>query len=78
VFACEDLDAFSTLLGSRPFLLGDRPTPFDCSLYGVLARVLWPPWEAPDQAHLASLSNLVGFCERIRARRWPDCMPEAS
>jgi glutathione S-transferase len=73
--ACKDLDAFSTLLGSQPFFLGDQPTSFDCSLYGVLAQVLWPPWEAPDKAHLASLPNLVGFCERIRERWWSDWEP---
>ena len=75
--ACQDLDAFSTLLGSRAFFLGDRPTSVDCSLYGVLAQVLWPPWDAPDKTHLASLPNLVGFCERIRERWWSDWRPDA-
>jgi glutathione S-transferase len=70
--ARQDLDAFSALLGSHPYFLGDRPTSADCSLFGVLAQVMWPPWEAPDKAHLRSLPNLVGFCERIRDGWWPD------
>lgn len=65
-----DLSALSAILGERAYFLGDAPTSVDCALYGVLAQVLWPPWDAPDKRHLESLGNLVAFCERIRSRYW--------
>jgi glutathione S-transferase len=73
--AVRDLSALSTLLDDRPYFLGEDPTTYDCSLYGVLAQVLWPPWEAEDRAHLESLPNLVAFCERIRDRYWSGWKP---
>jgi glutathione S-transferase len=72
-----DLSTISTLLGGEPYFLGDIPTSYDCSVFGVLAQVLWPPWEAADGDHLRSLGNLVAFCERIRDRYWSD-WPAAS
>ena len=70
--AKQDLSAFSTLLGEQSYFLGDAPTSFDCSVYGVVAQVLFSPWQAADKAHLQSLPNLVAFCERIRERCWAD------
>lgn len=37
----QDIRTVSTVLGSKKFLGGDVPCEEDCSVFGVLAQVLW-------------------------------------
>lgn len=64
----QDLDALSAYLGAKPWFMGQRPTTLDASAFGLLANILWVPIESPLKAHLRSLKNLTGFCERVRER----------
>jgi glutathione S-transferase len=63
-----DLDALSTLLGDKPFFLGDAPRSIDASAYAFLALVLWARPDNLLKAHMKTLGNLVSYCERMKAR----------
>lgn len=66
--ACADWSAVSTVLGDRPFLLGDRPTSFDCTVHAFVAGTLAFPHPSPVRAHVEGLANLVAYRDRTRAR----------
>jgi glutathione S-transferase len=70
--AAADLDAAAALLGDQPFFLGDQATLTDCSAFGFLGMTLWWPVRSASREHLASQPGLVGFCERMRDRLWPE------
>jgi glutathione S-transferase len=71
-FACQDITALSTLLGDRPFFLGDEPTTIDASLYGFLIQQMEVPWESELKRHARGHANLVAYVERMRLRYWKD------
>jgi glutathione S-transferase len=73
-----ELDAFSTLLGDRPYLFGDTPTSYDASLFGEIANVLGFPTQNPLKSHAETLSNLVAFRERVTARYWDGTSAKAT
>ncbi|UQA58026.1 glutathione S-transferase family protein [Polyangium aurulentum] len=62
--------AVSDFLGDKRFFMGDEPSTLDATAYGMLAGILWGPWDNPVRACAASRANLVGFCERMRERYW--------
>lgn len=63
-----DLDALSTFLGARHFLLGDRPATADTAVFGLLAPMVYWPMPTPVAVHARSLPNLVAYCDRMRSR----------
>lgn len=67
-----DIDALATLLGAKPFLLGDRPSTVDASLFAFVAGVLAFPGDSALKAHTAAQANLVGYVARLRAAYWPE------
>lgn len=70
--AGQDLRAASSLLGSQPYFFGDEPTTVDCTMYGFLAHALWAPIPSGAQQALRRQPALIAFCERMRARYWPE------
>jgi len=64
----SDVDALSTFLGERPFLLADRPTAADCAVFGLLAPMIYWTIVTPVARHARSLPNLAAYCDRMRAR----------
>jgi len=69
-----DLDALSQLLGDKPYLLGDQPSSFDACAFGFLGVSLYVEGDNPLYAHGASLENLMRYCERMRARYFPETL----
>ena len=67
---CADVDAIATILGTKPFLLGDAPSSYDAVLYGFIANVMAFPPRSPISARARSHSNLVAFVERVNAKYW--------
>jgi glutathione S-transferase len=76
--AADDLRAAATVLGEQPYFFGTEPTTVDCTLYGFLATTLWAPIPCAAQQELARHPNLLAFCERMRARYWPELVPQAT
>ena len=66
--ARADLDALATVLGERPYALGETLRSVDASLYSFCAAILYAPLSNPLQTHLQSKANLVAYCDRLRTR----------
>jgi isoprene-epoxide---glutathione S-transferase len=64
----EDLDALSTFLGAKPFLLGEEPTSFDATIYSTVRHIADSPWDWAGRDYARSKSNLVAYADRMRAR----------
>lgn len=62
-----DLDAASALLGDKPYFLGERPTLVDATAFGFLGVSVYVEGDNPLFTYAASKTNLVDYCERIRA-----------
>lgn len=67
-----DLDAFASLLGDKPYFLGDAPRTVDATAYAFLGVTLWAPPASPLTHHLKTHTNLVSYCERMKARFFSD------
>lgn len=70
-----DLDAASAFLGDKPFFLGEEPATVDATAFGFLATSVYVEGDNPLFAHAASSPNLVGYCERMRRRYFPETLP---
>jgi len=69
-----DLDALSELLGDKPYFLGDRPSSIDACVFGFLGVSVYVAGDNPLYRHGASLDNLLRYCERMRARYFPETL----
>ena len=67
-----DLTAISDHLGDKPYFMGDRPSTVDASVYASVASVIEPQLDSPIREHGRSLTNLVDYCARMRARYFPE------
>jgi glutathione S-transferase len=67
-----DVTAIAELLGDKPFLAGDAPRTFDCTLFAFLEAVIPFPVDSPLKQALAKRANLTAYRDRIRARWWAD------
>jgi len=70
----SDLDALAELLGDKPYLLGDRPASVDACVFGFLGVSLYVAGDNPLYQYGASLDNLMRYCERMRARFFPETL----
>jgi glutathione S-transferase len=70
----SDLDALAELLGDQPYFLGDRPSSIDACVFGFLGVSLYVAGDNPLYRYGASLENLMRYCERVRARYFPETL----
>jgi glutathione S-transferase len=70
----SDLDALAELLGNQPYFLGDRPSSIDACVFGFLGVSLYVAGDNPLYQYGASLENLMRYCERMRARYFPETL----
>ena len=61
-----DLAALATLLAHRPFAVGDRPSSYDASLYGVLANIIDVPVTTALTAEARRHEVLAAYTARVR------------
>ena len=69
-----DLDALSVLLGDQPYFLGDQPSSIDACVFGFLGVSLYVSGDNPLYQYGASIENLMRYCERMRARYYPETL----
>lgn len=69
-----DIDAASALLGDKKFFLGDEPHTVDACAFGFLGVSVYVEGDNPLFRHAASKDNLVSYCERMRARFFPETL----
>jgi glutathione S-transferase len=70
----SDLDALAELLGDQPYFLGDRPSSIDACVFGFLGVSLYVAGDNPLYRYGASRENLMRYCERMRARYFPETL----
>lgn len=68
----QDLQAVAGVLGDRPFLLGERPTTFDCSVYAFVSAALAFPARSALKDYVEGEPRLTAYVERVRSRFWPE------
>jgi glutathione S-transferase len=69
-----DLDALSRLLGDQEYVLGDRPSSIDACVFGFLGVTVYVTGDNPLFVHAATRQNLKAYCERMRARYFPETL----
>lgn len=65
-FLRADLDALSTFLGDKPYLMGEVLRSVDASLYSTFRHIADSPWDWPGRDYARGKSNLVRYADRIR------------
>ena len=66
------LQALSDLLGDKPYFMGDQPCTLDAEVYGFLAQPILSEIDNSIARIAREFSNLVAYCERIRAEYYND------
>ncbi len=74
--AKQDYAALATILGDKPYLLGDRPCGYDASCYAFIASALVPLFDHPAIDAIKQHPNLVAYSQRMRAQYFPE-LPQA-
>jgi len=69
-----DLDALAELLGDQPYFLGEQPSSIDACVFGFLGVSLYVAGDNPLYRYGASRDNLMRYCERMRARYFPETL----
>ena len=72
-FARKDLEAVATILGTKPYLLGDRITTYDASVFGILGNFYHCPFNPPEKTLLhTEFPTLQAYILRVKAAVYPD------
>jgi glutathione S-transferase len=69
--ARRGLRAFSTLLGDKPYLFGDRPHGADATLGAFAMGALCPLFDSATREEAERLPNFVAYARRIEAKSFP-------
>jgi glutathione S-transferase len=70
--ADRSLGALSTLLGDKPYFLGDAPCGLDATAFGSLAGALTPFFCSALRQRAETYGNLVAYVDRMMRRYYPD------
>uniref|UniRef100_A0A0B7AW78 GST N-terminal domain-containing protein n=1 Tax=Arion vulgaris TaxID=1028688 RepID=A0A0B7AW78_9EUPU len=68
-----DLQALSDYLGNKPYMMGQTPCEVDCSVFGMLAQLIWNSFD--DICHNLvqdKFPSLYSYCLRMKEKAWPD------
>jgi glutathione S-transferase len=72
-----DVSAVATVLGDKPYLLGEHPTSFDATLYAIIGSIIMFPVDSPLRKYTLGQQNLVRYCERFQQRFFASEQPRA-
>jgi glutathione S-transferase len=65
---CKDLAAIVELLGDNSYIMGDKATKTDATLYAFIANVLYSPIASPLKEFAAKHNNLEKYCRRMHTQ----------
>ena len=69
----KDINALSTFLGEKQFLMGDEPTEVDAAIFGLMAQFAYVPIGIKEEILIKDkFPNIVEYCDRMKAKYWPD------
>ncbi|MBK9071383.1 MAG: glutathione S-transferase family protein [Myxococcales bacterium] len=71
-FGIADMTAIATLLGDKPFMLGDKLALCDITVFAFLESLLGPPIDSELKTFVLAQQNLIAFRQRMRAAYWSD------
>ncbi|XP_048757954.2 failed axon connections homolog [Ostrea edulis] len=71
-FMTHDLENLSVYMGSKKFLLGDKPSQADCAVFGMLSQFYWEGFGGKTEEAIKKFPNLCSYCNRMKAEFWPD------
>jgi glutathione S-transferase len=74
----RSLAALSSLLDSKPYLMGAEPCGVDATALAMVAGVLTPLFEMPLRILAAAHPNLVAYSDRMMRRFYPNFVAPAS
>ncbi len=63
--AIRDVEALATILGGKPFLMGEKPCAADAFVFGIVTSILTPPLNSPIREAMQRHANLVAYCDRM-------------
>jgi glutathione S-transferase len=64
----RDIDALATLLGDKPYLMGDAPCGADATVAGFLAAAFAPVFETEVRSAAERHVNLIAYVKRMSER----------
>ncbi|KAJ3013343.1 hypothetical protein HKX48_005820, partial [Thoreauomyces humboldtii] len=68
---CRDMKAIADFLADKRFMMGDKPTTVDASVFAILASIMWVPVEFPMKSYAyRELSVLDAYLHRARTTVW--------
>jgi glutathione S-transferase len=73
----HDISVLATVLGDKPFLLGEQPTSFDATVYAFLASITAFPVDSPFRRFVLEQKNLVQYVDRFQQRFFANWSPPA-
>ena len=68
----KDVASFSELLGDQQYILGDTPTSFDASAFGVIGNLKDGPFPSSVRDAICNAENVVNYVDRIRNNVFSD------
>ena len=63
--AIRDTDSLAVLLGDKPYIMGEKPSSVDATVFGMIASLLAPVFETPIRTAAERQANLVAYRDRI-------------
>jgi glutathione S-transferase len=69
--ATRDFAALATLLGDKPYVMGEHPCGADATFFAFVIGVLAPIFSSPVREAAESHPNLVAYAARLRALHFP-------
>ena len=73
--AKADIATVATLMGDKPFLMGDKPSSFDAVVYAFLVSIIANPVETDVKQFILDETNLGAYCARFKKRYFADWKP---
>jgi glutathione S-transferase len=71
MLATRDIDALASLIGDKPYLMGDKPCAADAFAFAIVTSILTPPLDGALRAAMAGHANLVAYRDRLTREFFP-------
>lgn len=69
---CKTIDALATMLGDKPYFLGDKPTSIDATTFAFMVNTLLRPGDNPLKKHALTIDTLKTYCDRMWGEYYSD------
>jgi glutathione S-transferase len=69
-FASNGLKAISDLLGDQPYMMGDKISTLDLTVFSALCALLKTPLDSPIKTAALQHRNLVDYADRLYKELW--------